>query len=150
MESKEIQKDEEINPSSNSKPSTQSLGIQIGDKNSESKNASNYFCISYKELFITPDNEKEKEEAQSKQNDKAGEKKSINEEEIKIIHQLFNIPLSSPESFKNKDFKIRYQNNKNITFVDEFTVKYIGKGISKIDYGIVQTEKEILNKRPIF
>ena len=148
MESKEIQKAEDKNLSSNPKTLTQNQGVQTSDKNSESKKSLNNFYLSYKELFINTDNEKE--EAQSKQNDKSEEKKSKNEEEIKIIHQLFNIPESSPDSFKNKDFKFRYQNNKNITFVNEFTVKYIGKGVSKIDYGIVQTEKEILNKRPIF
>ena len=67
-----------------------------------------------------------------------------------MIHHLFSLPLSEQDSFKNKDFKFRFVNNKNIVFVNESTVKYIGKGISKIDFGIVQTEKEILNKRPIF
>ena len=95
--------------------------------------------------------EKEKDESKAESNIKPSEKNSSkNEEDIKMIHQLFNIPISEQESFKNKDFKLRFQNNKNIVFVNECTVKYIGKGISKIDYGIVQTEKEIVNKRPIF
>ena len=54
------------------------------------------------------------------------------------------------DSFKNLDFKFRFQTNKNIRFKDEYTVVYIGKGVSKIDYGTVQTEKEITNTRPIF
>ena len=54
------------------------------------------------------------------------------------------------DSFKNLDFKFRFQTNKNIRFKDEYTVSYIGKGVSKIDYGTVQTEKEITNSRSIF
>ena len=150
MESKEVQKTEEINLSSNPKPDKQSEGVQTTEKNKESKIPSNKSYLSYKELFINIEDENDKKE-QSKEENKNGEKNgSTNEEEIKIIHQLFNIPQSSPDSFKNKDYKLRFLNNKNINFVNEFTVKYIGKGISKIDYGIVQTEKEILNKRPIF
>ena len=102
--------------------------MQTAEKYPEQKSSQNNAYISFKELFFN----------------------SKNEEDIKMIHQLFNIPISDQNSFKNKDFKFRFINNKNIIFVNEFTVKYIGKGISKIDYGIVQTEKEILNKRPIF
>ena len=150
MESKEVQKTEEINLASNPKPETQSEGVQTTDKNKEPKNPSNKSYISFKELFINTEDENDKKD-QSKQDNKSGEKNSsTNEEEIKIIRQLFNIPPSSPDSFKNKDYKLRFLTNKNINFVNEFTVKYTGKGISKIDYGIVQTEKEILNKRPIF
>ena len=168
MESKEIQKNEEINISTESKPQTKSQGVQTSEKFPEQKNPQNNFYISYKDLFINTEQDKEKEKEKEKDKDKekekekddkdkvdsnkkASEKKtSKNEEDIKMIHQLFNIPISDQDSFKNKDFKFRFQNNKNIIFVNEFTVKYIGKGISKIDYGIVQTEKEILNKRPIF
>ena len=150
MESKEAQKTEEINLSSNQKPETQSEGVQTTEKNKDTKIPLNKTYISFKELFINTEDESDKKD-QSKQDNKSGEKNtSTNEEEIKIIHQLFNIPPSSPDSFKNKDYKLRFITNKNIKFENEFTVKYTGKGISKIDYGIVQTEKEILNKRPIF
>ena len=148
MENKELEKKEEtINP----KPPTQSQGVQTAEKYPEQKSSQNNAYISFKELFFNSEKEKEKEESKSDANEKKlGKITSKNEEDIKMIHQLFNIPISDQNSFKNKDFKFRFINNKNIIFVNEFTVKYIGKGISKIDYGIVQTEKEILNKRPIF
>ena len=148
MENKELEKKEEtINP----KPPTQSQGVQTAEKYPEQKSSQNNAYISFKELFFNSEKEKEKEESKSDANEKKlGKITSKNEEDIKMIHQLFNIPISDQDSFKNKDFKFRLINNKNIIFVNEFTVKYIGKGISKIDYGIVQTEKEIVNKRPIF
>ena len=149
MESKEVQTAEDLNFSLNIKPQTKNEGVQTSEKKNEPKSSQNNSCISFKDLFINPEKDKEKEEAKTAS--KATEKKgSKNEEDIKMIHQLFNIPISNQDSFKNKDFKFRFINNKNITFVNEFTVKYTGKGISKIDYGIVQTEKEIVNKRPIF
>ena len=74
MESKEIQKAEDKNLSSNPKTLTQNQGVQTSEKNSESKKSLNNFCLSYKELFINTDNGKE--EVQSKQNDKSEEKKS--------------------------------------------------------------------------
>ena len=158
MESKGIEKkEEEKNASLNQKPDTQSQGVQTTEKFQESKTSQNNIYMSYKDLFINRESEKEKEKEKEKEESKtdSNEKKlgkiiSKNEEDIKMIHQLFNIPISDQDSFKNKDFKFRFINNKNIIFVNEFTVKYIGKGISKIDYGIVQTEKEIINKRPIF
>ena len=153
MESKEVQTSEKVEFSLNIKPSTQSEGVQTTEQKTEKKTSQNNFYISYKDLFINTekDKEKEKEKEEVKTNAKVSDKKSSkNEEDIKMIHQLFNIPTSNQDSFKNKDFKFRFINNKNITFVNEFTVKYTGKGISKIDYGIVQTEKEIVNKRPVF
>ena len=152
MESKEIQKAEEINLSSNPKPQMQNQGVQTSEKKEEQKCSQKNFYISYKDLFINT--EKDKDKDKEKEDSKSPEKKSSkNEEDIKMIYQLFNIPVSSQESFKNKDFKFRFLNNNkinNIVYVNEYTVKYTGKGVSKIDYGIVQTEKEILNKRPIF
>ena len=152
-----MQKSEEINISTESKPQTKSQGVQTSEKLPESKKQQNNCYMSFNDLFINveKDNEnekdKEKEESKAESNAKISEKKTAkNQEDIKMIHQLFNIPISDQDSFKNKDFKFRFQSNKNINFVNECTVKYIGKGISKIDYGIVQTEKEILNKRPIF
>ena len=152
MENKQSEKKGETkNLSLNPKPTTQSEGVQTTEKYPEQKTSQNNAYISFKELFFNIEKEKEKEESKSDSNEKKSDKiTSKNEEDIKMIHQLFNIPISDQDSFKNKDFKFRFINNKNIIFVNEFTVKYIGKGISKIDYGIVQTEKEILNKRPIF
>mgnify|MGYP004448014841 FL=1 len=75
---------------------------------------------------------------------------SSQKETIDIIYKLFNIPPSTPDSFKNKELKLKFRNDPNIKFGENFTVKYTGKGVSKIDYGIIQTEKEISNKRPVF
>ena len=140
MESKEIQKKEEINISTESKPETKNQGVQTSEKLPESKKQNNNCYLSFNDLFINvekdKDNEKgkEKEESKSESNTKLTEKKSAkNEEDIKMIHQLFNIPISDQDSFKNKDFKFRFQSNKNINFVNEYTVKYIVKVISKID-----------------
>ena len=116
------------------------------------------FFINYKDLFLTQETEQsnEKEEKKDKEKDKDKEKEEENiknkknEEDLSYLKQLYFFPEITNDSFKNVDFKFRFQSNKNIRFKDEYTALYIGKGVSKIDYGTVQPEKEITNSRTIF
>ena len=118
------------------------------------------FFINYKDLFLTQEieqsNEKDEKKDKEKDKDKDKEKEEENiknkknEEDLSYLKQLYSFPQVTNDSFKNLDFKFRFQSNKNIRFKDEYTASYIGKGVSKIDYGTVQPEKEITNSRPIF
>ena len=126
MESKTNNKTEEnINTSSN--PSQSSSDPQNN-------------CVNFKELFLSS-----MEEVPENPQNPISKK-----ENIEIIYKLFNIPPPTSDSFKNKELKLKYRSDCNTKFSDSLTVKYIGKGVSKIDYSIIQTEKEISNKRPVF
>ena len=102
------------------------------------KKSKNKIYIGYKDLLL------------NYQTTTSNESNPKNEEDIKILQEIFNIQSLSVDSFKHKEYKLCFISNKNIIFINEYTVKYIGKGVSKIDYGIVQSEKEIDNKYPIF
>ena len=122
----------------------------IQNEKEKSNDISQNIFINYKDLFLTQefDISKEKEEKKEKKDENKQDMK--NREDLSYLKQLYNYPEVTNESFKNKDFKFRFISNKNIRFHDEYTVSYEGKGASKIDYGTVQTEKEITNLRPVF
>ena len=114
-----------------------------------STNAPNFF-INYKDLFLIQDLEQSNEKEEKKEKDAEDIENKKNEEDLSYLKQLYFFPEITNDSFKNVDFKFRFQSNKNIRFKDEYTALYIGKGVSKIDYGTVQPEKEITNSRTIF
>ena len=120
-------------------------------KNSPSQKSPDFF-INYKDLFLNPESEisKESEEKKDKEKESENIKKKKEEEDLSYLKQLYTFPQITNDSFKNNDFKFRFQSNKNIRFKDEYTALYIGKGVSKIDYGTVQPEKEITTSKPIF
>ena len=135
-ETKKSTSQQEPNPSQNVKEKS----------NIQPKN----FFINYKDLFLTPESEPIKENKKNKEKEAENIKKKENKENLSYLSQLYTFPQITDESFTNKDFKFRFQSNKNIRFLDEYTASYIGKGVSKIDYGTVQPEKEITNSKPVF
>ena len=119
-------------------------------ENEKSSRKSPNFFINYKDLFLIQEPVLSKEKEEKKEKEDITLKKKKNEEDLSYLKQLYTFPEITNDSFKNKEYKFVLQSNKNIRFHDEYTAKYIGKGVSKIDYGTVQTEKEITNTRPIF
>ena len=119
-------------------------------ENEKSSRKSPNFFINYKDLFLIQEPEPLKEKEEKKEKEDITLKKKKNEEDLSYLKQLYTFPEITNDSFKNKEYKFVLQSNKNIRFHDEYTAKYIGKGVSKIDYGTVQTEKEITNIRPVF
>ena len=105
------------------------------------------FFINYKDLFLISESDSSKEKEEKKEKEPENKK---NEEDLSYLKQLYTFPQVTNDSFKNVDFKFRFQSNKNIRYKDEYTASYIGKGVSRIDYGTVQPEKEITNSKPIF
>ena len=65
MESKEVQTAEDLNFSLNIKPQTKNEGVQTSEKKNEPKSSQNNSCISFKDLFINTEKDKEKEEAKT-------------------------------------------------------------------------------------
>ena len=133
---------------------TKSTSQQEPNPNQNVKEKSNIqpknFFINYKDLFLTPESEPIKENKKNKEKEAENIRKKENKENLSYLSQLYTFPQITDESFTNKDFKFRFQSNKNIRFLDEYTASYIGKGVSKIDYGTVQPEKEITNSKPVF
>ena len=117
----------------------------------QEKPKTNPFFINYKDLFLANESESSKEDPKEKKEN--SEKNIVSQkenEELTYLNQLYTYPPITKDSFKNLDFKLRFQSNRNIKYIDSYNAQYTGKGVSKVDYGIIQTEKEITNTRPIF